>query len=131
MNDLIITSSEKTPFTPNVHFNAKTGECAVEGESYPEQSFEFYQSLIRWVKDYFEGGAESIKMDFKLTYFNTSSGRAILDLLRLLKEYEEQGRTITVNWYYPVPDDDDMKMEAEDFIDETELELNLIPYELT
>ncbi|MCS7005519.1 MAG: DUF1987 domain-containing protein [Cytophagales bacterium] len=127
MEDLKITGQHGSFFTPNVHFSASTGICEISGESYLEESFEFYDRLIRWVEEYFQQN-DRIIVNFKLTYFNTSSSRAILDLLKVLKKYKDEGKDVTVNWYYPDPDDDEMLMEAEDYIDETGLDINLISY---
>jgi hypothetical protein len=127
MENLSIKGSHGTFFTPTVNFSA-SGVCEISGESYLEESFEFYDGLIKWIDSYFGEGAKSIELSFRLTYFNTSSSRAILDLLTSLKRHQDSGRDVTVNWYYPDPDNDEMKMEAEDYIDETGLEINLISY---
>lgn len=84
---------------------------------------------MNWINEYFAEGNTEIEMNIRLTYFNTSSSRAILDLLRLLKSYQDsRDYKVIVNWYYPNPDYDEMKAEAEDYIDETGLMMNLIPY---
>ena len=55
-----------------------------------------------------------ITFHFGLTYFNTSSSRSILDNLNTLKQYEQQGGSVTVNWR--IRDwDQDMKQDVEDF----------------
>jgi hypothetical protein len=130
MEDLKISGQHGSFFTPTVTFSAQTGICEIAGESYLEESFEFYDRLIAWINKYFEEGNEQITVNFKLVYFNTSSSRAILDLLRTLKGFEDAGKNVTVNWYYPDPDDDEMQVEAEDYIDETGLAINLISYKL-
>jgi hypothetical protein len=127
MENLVIKGSHGTFFTPNVTFST-SGICEISGESYLEESFEFYDNLIKWIDQYFNEGGNSIQLSFKLTYFNTSSSRAILDLLTSLKRHQEDSKDVTVNWYYPDPDNDEMRMEAEDYIDETGLEINLISY---
>lgn len=127
MENLTIRGSHGTFFTPTINFST-SGICEISGESYLEESFEFYDTLIKWIDKYFDEGAKSIQLSFKLTYFNTSSSRAILDLLTSLKKIQDNGSDVTVNWYYPDPDNDEMRMEAEDYIDETGLEINLISY---
>lgn len=130
LENLEIVGKHDTYFTPTVNFNATTGKCLIEGESYLEDSFKFYDELISWINKYFEVTGNPIVLDFKLTYFNTSSSRAILDLMKALQEHRDNGRQLEVNWYYPDPDDDEMKLEAEDYIDESGLEMNLIEYTL-
>ena len=130
MENLEIKGQLSTYFTPNISFNASTSICEISGESYLEDSFEFYDRLIKWVDDFFSEGAKTITVNFRLTYFNTSSSRAILDFLRNLKKHEEKGKTVTVNWYYPDPDYDEMQMEAEDYMDEVGIHINLISYKV-
>jgi hypothetical protein len=51
-------------------------------------------------------------------------------MLRVLRDLHHSGTEVTVNWYYPNPDDDEILMEGEDFRDECGLEINMIEYEL-
>jgi SiaC family regulatory phosphoprotein len=128
MEDLNIKGGHGTYFTPTVIFNATTGKCSISGESYLEDSFEFYDNLSKWINDYFASGSQEIVLDIRLTYFNTSSSRAILDMLRVLKSHLDKGKSVIVNWHYPDPDDDEMLLEAEDFMDDSKLKMNLIAY---
>ncbi len=126
LENLEIEGKSSTFFIPTVSFNAQTGYCKIEGESYLENTWEFYDKLTNWLKAY-AAQKKPITFNFKLTYFNTSSSKGILDILFFLKEYEAEGNPVTVNWYYP-EDDEDNLAEAEDFIADSELEMNLIPY---
>lgn len=130
MEDIVIKNEQGAFFTPNVNFSAATGKCVLQGESYLEDSFEFYANLTRWIEQYLGSGKSTLEVDFKLTYFNTSSSRAILELLRKLKMWQAEGKQITVNWFYPDPDDDDLLMEAEDFMDDAKIKMNLISYKI-
>ncbi|TAH21023.1 MAG: DUF1987 domain-containing protein [Cytophagales bacterium] len=128
MENLEIKGRISTFFTPTVNFQAQSGICEVAGESYLEDSFVFYDALIQWINDYFAEGAISIQMNFKFFYYNTSTSRAILDILRTLKMHQENGKEVITNWYYPIPDDDEMEAEAQDYMEETGLQMNLIAY---
>lgn len=130
LEDLIIESDKETFFIPEVKFLIDQGTCSISGESFLEDTFEFYEKLTVWFDGFFALDKESITLDFKLRYFNTSSSRAILDMLRVLKSYHEKGKSITINWHYPEPDDDDLLLEAEDFEDESGLVIHKIPYDL-
>lgn len=128
MTDIIIRGSSDTYFIPTVSFNGTTGDCLIEGESYLEESFEFYDKLSKWFDDFFAEGHPAVKLEVKLTYFNTSSSRAILDLLKRLKKHENEGKKITVLWYYNEPDDDEICLEVEDFMAESKLQIQLTKY---
>ncbi|MBL6447151.1 DUF1987 domain-containing protein [Fulvivirga sp. 29W222] len=130
MQNLIIEGSRDTYFTPHVKLNAETGICSITGESYLEEPFEFYEKISAWFSDFFAEGNKSLQLDLKLTYFNTSSSRAILEMLRVLKGHGDEGKGVTVNWHYPDPDDEEVLMEGEDFMEESGLEINMIEYEM-
>ncbi|WP_020526783.1 DUF1987 domain-containing protein [Flexithrix dorotheae] len=126
LENLSIEGEKGTFFTPHVNFNAETGVCVLEGESYLEDTWEFYEKLLNWLKSYAKT-EKPIVFELKLTYFNTSSSKGILDLLKFLKSVEEEGKDVTVNWYHPEDDEDNIE-EAEDFREDTGLDIQLIAY---
>ncbi len=125
--NLKVESKKGDYFVPHVNFDADAQYCIIEGESYLEDAFEFYDNLMNWFKDYFKTN-QKVTLDCKLSYFNTSSSRALLDLFRLLKDFQDQEKEIIINWYYPKEDHDDMRIEGEDFMDESDIHLNIISY---
>lgn len=124
LQNLEIIGEKGVFFIPNVHFDAQTGRCLMEGEAFLENTWEFYKQLLGWLRKY-TATQQPIIFDFKLSYFNTSSSKGILEILQFLKEYQEQGGDVTVNWYYS-EEDEDIREEAEDFIEDTQLDMNLI-----
>ena len=46
MEDLTIQGQKGTYLNPKVTFNASTGVCEIEGESYQEETFEFFTRLL-------------------------------------------------------------------------------------
>ena len=126
LENLKIKGEKGTYFIPHVSFNAETGHCTLEGESYLENTWEFYENLVNWLRSYAETG-QPIYFDFRLTYFNTSSSKGILEVLEFLKEYQKTGGTIELKWYYP-EEDEDILEEAEDFVEDTQLAIELISY---
>ena len=125
MNDLIIKGEKKTYFTPDVNFSASTGICEIAGESYQEETFEFFNRLIAWIDEFIMKVRKPITINFKLTYFNTSSARAIQEMVVLLKKYKEQGGQVTINWYYQ-DEEDSTYEEAEDMQAQTKLQFNML-----
>lgn len=124
MKSLIIHTESDTPYYPEVAFNVETGICEISGESYMEEAYKFYAPLIDWVKEYLQHVGDKITINFKLIYFNTSSSRLIVDFLETLRKSREDGKQITVNWYYD-PDDPDVKDEVEDFEIESGMGIDL------
>ena len=128
MENLFIEGLHDTYFTPAVMLDATSGKCSITGESFLEEPYVFYQHIANWFKRYAQASKHPLEVDFKLSYFNTSSSRAILELIRELKTLTQSGNEITVNWHYPDPDHDEMRMEGEDFMEESGLEIHLIEY---
>lgn len=128
MTNLEIKGESGVYFIPEVNLNATTGKCQIAGESYLEDTDEFYNNIITWLDTYINEVKQAIVFDFRLTYFNTSSSRSILNVLRVLKKYEDKGGSVTVNWYYP-EDDDSIAEEAEDYIKDTGLKINMFAFE--
>ena len=130
MENLNIRGERSEFFTPNVNLDAETGNCEISGESYLEYTGEFYDQIISWLTQFITEMNRPVIMNFRLTYFNTSSFKAILNLLNFIKKYEKQGGAVEVNWYYP-EDDYDMLREAEDLAEGSGLsQMDLIPYSL-
>ncbi|MDX2197113.1 MAG: DUF1987 domain-containing protein [Cytophagales bacterium] len=124
MKDLKITGASDTFFTPNIEFQGESGVCIISGESYLENTVEFYKQILDWLRSYMET-MQPIDFHFSLTYYNTSSSKAILQIMNLLKDYENKGGKISVTWHYN-PDDEDMREEAEDYELDTGIKLNII-----
>jgi hypothetical protein len=126
MESLVINEVKGSPYFPSVYFNAETGVCEIRGESYMEETYKFYEPLIKWINDYIQQ-KKPLVMHFKLTYFNTNSSRLILDILDIFKKYRENGGSIDVNWHYDIKDPD-MVEEVEDFMAESGMEIKMVTF---
>jgi hypothetical protein len=96
----------KTTETPSVRMDAQSGMVELEGNSYPENAFEFYQQIFDWIDAYFSSGASSLKASFRLNYFNTSSAKCMLNFMTLLQKYHANEKQISIEWHYEEEDDD-------------------------
>ncbi|MDK2978167.1 MAG: hypothetical protein PWP52_881 [Bacteroidales bacterium] len=92
MKDLIIKETEKTPSVAL----STNGVLKIEGRSIPEDAAKFFKPILDWTKDFTTG---EIRVDIKLEYFNTSSSKFILEMLRIL-ENNPENKNILVNWFY-------------------------------
>ncbi len=129
MENIHIEGKHGVNFIPTVDFNAETGVCEIAGESYLEDTIEFYTPLYDWLKQYIKEVKKPIIFNFRLRYFNTSSSKCIIDILNILKKYETDGGDVTVNWYYDADEEDieDELEEIEDFMIETNIKINMVP----
>lgn len=97
MNDLHIPGSQSTP---SITCNRASGQVAMQGDSYPENSFEFFGSVIAWIESYLRESDAPLRLELRLVYMNTSSVKAMMDIFDLLEEAHAKGRQVSVDWYY-------------------------------
>ncbi|MDX1629068.1 MAG: DUF1987 domain-containing protein [Fulvivirga sp.] len=102
-----------TPKTPRLYFNADTGVFEMSGRSIPENSIEFYKPLMRWLEKYTEDPADKTKLNVTLEYFNTSSSKCLIEILRKLESIKDKS-DVKVLWHYE-EEDEDMLESGEDF----------------
>ena len=91
---------DQTRSTPAVIADAERGVLAMHGDSYPENSYEFFGDIIRWVQNYLQESSAPLRAELRLAYLNTSSVRAMLDIFDLLEEAHNGGREVAVEWLY-------------------------------
>lgn len=105
---------EPTHKTPKVHFDPSENVFELSGRSIPEDSVGFYKKILDWIDTY--GAAPNPKTEFKfeLEYFNTSSSKNILELLKKLEKIFQSGNDVRISWYYD-EDDEDMEETGEDY----------------
>ena len=97
MNALHIEGSQSTP---RIVADWDQGRLTMQGDSYPENSFEFFGPVIGWIEDYLNESAAPFCLELRLIYMNTSSVKAMMDIFDMLEEAHGHGRQVSVNWYY-------------------------------
>ena len=110
MNSYTLTP---TPKTPRLYFNGQNGEFEISGRSIPENSIEFYKPLLEWLDKYIESPSDETTLSVNLEYFNTSSSKCLVEILRRLERVHEV-KPVTVKWHYE-EEDEDMMESGEDF----------------
>ena len=94
-----------TARTPKVELDADAAKLVLYGESYPEDVPSFYAQIQEALSAYFATHSTAFTVEIKLTYFNSSSARALMELLDMLDSQSHDERVISVFWYCD-PDDD-------------------------
>jgi len=95
-----------TPETPSINFDAFSGVMEIKGRCIPNNPDEFWSELLLWFDSYFEKPAPITKFIINLEYFNISSSKRILFLLYKLKEIQQNGFEVKVDWYYRLNEGD-------------------------
>jgi hypothetical protein len=101
MEPIYIVGTNNTPFVSL----DPSGKLKIRGRSIHENPSGFFEPLIAWVEKFIAGSQCTIIFDIELEYFNSSSSRYILELLRLLMENKKDTELI-INWYFEEGDDD-------------------------
>lgn len=124
MKDLIIEASKTTPA---VKFNADSGILEISGESYPENASKFYEPILDWMTKFIGEHEGEIIFNFRMIYFNTSSSKAIFDIIELLENSFNDGKDVKLNWYFE-EDDEDIEESGEEFTEDLNMPCKLISY---
>ncbi len=96
-HDLLL---EATQSSPAVSCIRSDGVIRMQGESYPENSFELYRGILAWLEDYLQESEQPLRLELELNYLNTSSVRAMIELFDQLQCAADVGREVLVNWYF-------------------------------
>ncbi len=119
---------KETNLTPGIDLNYEGGTVMLKGKSIPENSLEFYQPVYDWLDAYLEEPKNKTIVIIQLEYFNTSSSKCILDILKRVDKLDEEGNDVLIKWHYD-EDDEDMMEAGEDYSDLLDSPFELIPIE--
>ena len=118
-------SIEETPKTPKLVFTPDDGKIEIKGRSIPENAIDFYRPFMELLEKYSASPKDVTEINIQLEYFNTSSSKCILDILKKLESMYKNGSNIVVNWYYE-KDDEDMLESGEDYQSIIKIPFNMI-----
>ena len=124
MNNIILKPSKDVPYFPGINFDYDAEICELYAESYMEEPYKFYKPLMDWIKEYFTT-KKHLNFEFKLTYFNTSTSKMIVEILEILRKNKDLGNEINVNWHI-TSDDTDLELEVKDFENDSEMPITII-----
>ncbi|WP_207146551.1 biofilm regulation phosphoprotein SiaC [Ectothiorhodospira mobilis] len=125
INDLEIQGTQSTPVVTS---DWSRGCLQMEGNSYPENSFEFFSGIFSWIERYLDEGAEPLCLELALIYMNTSSVKAMMDIFDLMEEAHGRGREVRVRWYFDPRNERVMEM-AEEFREDYTFSFDILPRE--
>jgi len=134
MDNLII---QGTDVTPSVNFDLNSGIFEISGVSRPEDVIVFYDQPLDWLREFEDNLFDnpSLKAElpelvimFKMSYYNSSSSKYLIQILSHLKKIENSGIGVAVKWYYE-EGDEKMREDGEDLADAVEFDFEYIEYE--
>ncbi len=116
---------EATSKTPEVGFYADKGLITIKGRSIPEHTVEFYKPLHQWIDEYGVNPQPLTTIEIFIEYYNTSSSKSILDLLKRLENIHKKGNNMIVKWFYE-EDDEALFESGEEYLSMVEIPFELI-----
>ncbi len=131
MKTIIIPETDKTPA---ISFDQETNEFELNGLCMPENILEFNEHAINELGNYLHdyvfktenrSSKEPFKINFKLSYFNSSATKFIANILMLANSYIHKDGNIKINWYF-IQGDHDMLESGEDMSKMIEIPMNYI-----
>lgn len=127
MEKLFIESSKSTP---KIDFNPRSNTLLIDGQSYPENAFKFYEQIFSWVDKYLEGleSASQVKIYITLPYINTSSSKSIMVLLDKFDKAFLEGKKVTLTWHYDLDNDSELEC-AKEFLEDINMPFNIVACE--
>ncbi|MFN3876125.1 MAG: DUF1987 domain-containing protein [Flavobacteriales bacterium] len=103
--------AEATAKTPSIALEARAGTLRIEGVCIPENADRVFAPLFEAIERYAQQPAPRTVVSIHLTFFNSSSAKYLLDVLKRVEDLHALGQTrATLEWYH-APGDLDM-MEA-------------------
>lgn len=120
----------KTKSTPEIHFDPQDNMLRIEGQSYPENAFKFYEVLFAWLDAYLQQLEQEVVLEiyFHMPYINTSSSKCVMMLLEKLETAYQQGKQVAVRWYYDAENETSLEC-AEEFKEDVMLPFEIQPVE--
>ena len=115
--------------TPEIHFDLEKAQFSIKGSSYPENSLKIYQPGVQYLADlvntHTPDPTKTFILDVELQYFNTSTAKVLLDILRYFEQLYEKGQPVKVRWLY-LEDDTEMEDAGLDYQTAVKLPFELV-----
>lgn len=116
-----------TEKTPTVVLDKAAGRLSISGCSIPENADRFYSPLFDLVETYADAPAGRTLVNIRLTYFNSSSSKYLLDILKRLEDLHASGASeVRMEWHH-AKGDLDMAEAGQDYRDLLEFPVEVVP----
>jgi hypothetical protein len=118
--------SGPTEKAPSILFEPATGLLEMTGCSIPENAQRVYDPLFDAVEAYAIAPLPRTVIRIGLSYFNSSTAKYLLDLLKRFEDMHAGGQTKVVLEWRHAPDDLDMKEAGNDYRSLLEFPVKLV-----
>jgi hypothetical protein len=97
---LLIEETKTTPF-----ISIEKGKIIIKGRSIPEDSFEFYEPVLKACTEYIQNPPQDTEINIHLDYVNSGSKKFLTNILSVFEGSYLQGNNYQIKWYYDVDDE--------------------------
>jgi len=123
MENTYIAAGERSP---EVDFCFLENRLSLRGEAFPEDAGAFFAPLLRLLAAHCESSrGQELQVEFQLDYFNTSSAKALMNMIQLLETAARGGTKVHLRWCFQ-KEDEVMREFGEDF----SMELQHVDFQL-
>jgi hypothetical protein len=123
-----------TETTPDIYFSPDENRFEIRGKSAPEDVRGLYYPVVGWMTSFVAWVRETnqytdarplvFKVD--LEYFNSSSAKFLFDIFNQLKDINNDGIPVIIEWHYDA-EDTDLREAGEDLSLICEIEFSYCP----
>lgn len=114
---------EQTKNCPGIKYEKEADTLFINGRSIPENPESVFKPLRDWVVNYFQS-SDSLKMSIILEYINSGSSKHLIEILKVLKQFQNQGKELIITWFYEEDDEAIMEL-GEHFRDSSDLPIKI------
>ncbi|MDI9340805.1 MAG: SiaC family regulatory phosphoprotein [Sediminibacterium sp.] len=105
-NDLLLKPTNKTP---EVELNRDKHTLTINGRLYPENPFSFFDTINAWIDYYLSVNPPKLDIHINITYYNTTSSKLLLNLLKKILSFGSEAFEISITWKYDKDDEEMMR----------------------
>lgn len=104
MNPIVL---ERETYLPAIILDAEKGIFDLSGKCIPENASEFFNPILKWIDDYVASPNPVTNIQFRLEYFNTSTSKYLLEIMRKLENmYQFTDKDVKISWFFEEGDTD-------------------------
>lgn len=117
---------EATKSSPLVKHDVESNTLEIKGECYPENAVKFFAPVFEWLDNEAKKTENPpLTVNLNISYFNSSTSKALMNFFDILEEAYDRGKEIIVNWIYVEENET-----AEECGEEFEEDLKNLPFNL-
>jgi hypothetical protein len=97
--------------TPEIDFNALTGELIFRGRSIPENAAGLYEDSYNWILEYAKNPRGTTNLRLNLEYFNSATSIWLAKIVKVLSNIRKSGYTLLIHLYFDIEDFEAMELD--------------------